>query len=405
VKTLGAFIVSVVLFLGGRANAEDLLDRVDEALTFSALHDQVRARLSGLIDLEGYAYQQPAPSLIYADANSLFNPRFSFFLDAQLGAHVYLFSQSRVDRGFDPSDGGLEARMDEYALRVTPWNDGRLSLQVGKYATVVGNWVSRHLSWDNPFVMAPLPYENLTAVRDSAAPASAADFLAVSSDEKYEYQPVIWGPDYATGASVAGKAGRFDYAAEIKNSALSARPESWDATSVGFDDPTFSGRVGYRPNAMWNLGLSGSEGSYFRPDAASTLPAGTGLGDYREFVVGQDLSFAWHHVQVWLEFYEARFEVPRVGNADVFSYYLEAKYKFTPQLFGAVRWNQQLFGEVPDGSSSFSRWGRDTWRPDLALGYRFTAHTQLKLQYSLQHQDNAACEINHIVAVQFTVRY
>ena len=66
------------------------------------------------------------------------------------------------------------------------------------------------------------------------------------------------------------------------------------------------------------------------------------------------------------EFYEARFQVPRVGNADTFAYYIEAKYKFTPQLFGAIRWNQQLFGDVSDPSSGSIRWSQDLARIDLA---------------------------------------
>ena len=97
---------------------------------------------------------------------------------------------------------------------------------------------------------------------------------------------------------------------------------------------------------MWSFGFSASNGSYFRPEAQATLPPGRDIGDYRELVLGQDASFAWHHLQVWAEVYEARFEVPRVGNADTLAYYLEAKYKFTPQFFGALRWNQQLFSNV-----------------------------------------------------------
>ena len=36
-----------------------------------------------------------------------------------------------------------------------------------------------------------------------------------------------------------------------------------------------------------------------------------------------------------------------MGNADTFAYYLEGKYKFTPQFFAALRWNQQLFRHRP----------------------------------------------------------
>ena len=44
--------------------AQDLFDRVDQALTVTAFHDQVRARLSGLADVEGYYFQKPPPGLI-----------------------------------------------------------------------------------------------------------------------------------------------------------------------------------------------------------------------------------------------------------------------------------------------------------------------------------------------------
>ena len=388
-----------------RLDAEDCFDRVNEWLTFTACHDLIRTRVSGLMDLEGYAFTQPAPGLLYTDDNKLFNSRLTLFLDAQLGPHVYAFAQGRVDRGFDPSNSSEQARADEYALRITPWDDGRFNLQVGKFATVVGNWVERHQSWENPFVTAPLPYENTTAIYDAEAPASAQDFVGARTDPKYEYCPVIWGPSYATGASISGRLGKFDYAAEMKNATLSSRPDSWSATQVGFQHPTLSGRLGFRPNEMWNLGVSASDGPYYLAEAQRSLPLGHSLGDYRELVLGQDLSFAWHHFQLWAECYEVRFDVPRVGNADTLAYYLEAKYKFTPQLFGAVRWNQQLFANVPDGLGGAASWGRNLWRIDTALGYRFTAHLQGKVQYSLQCENSGASDFGHLVAAQFTVRF
>src|SRR5437667_2921230 len=379
-----AFLVACTAYA---TEPDDFLDRLDTALTIASFHDNLRLRLSGTIDLEAYRLQQPAPGLIDSKIDNLFNPRLTLFLDAQIGSHIYFFTQARLDRGFDPSDEGAQVRLDEYALRITPWADGRFTLQLGKFATVVGNWVPRHLSWDNPFVDAPLVYENITAISDKVAPHSAYDFVfTMYANEKYSFNPVIWGPSYATGVSVSGRLGRFDYAAELKNASLSSRPESWSATEVDFEHPTFSARVGFRPNQMWNFGLSASDGPYFRPEAEQTLPPGRSTGDYREFVLGQDAGFAWHHLQLWAEFYEARFEVPRVGDADTFAYYFEAKYKFTPQLFGALRWNQQLFSNIPDGAGGQVRWSQDLWRIDAAAGYRFTSHTQLKLQYSFQKE-------------------
>jgi hypothetical protein len=400
---LPVFSLGLLACTASALELDDWLERLDAALTVSAFQDNLRARLSGTIDIEGYHYEQPAPGLINSKIDNLFNARLTLFLDAQLGPQIYFFAQSRLDRGFDPSNHGAQVRLDEYALRFTPWDDSRFTLQIGKFATVVGNWVPRHLSWENPFINAPLIYENITPVSDKIAPGSPMYFIFYA--DKYEFNPVIWGPSYASGVSISGRLGKFDYAAEIKNASLSSRPESWNTTEVGFDHPTFNARLGFRPNQMWNFGFSASDGPYFRPEAEPTLPPGRDIGDFRELVLGQDASFAWHHLQIWAEVYEARFEVPDVGDADTLAYYLEAKYKFTPQLFGALRWNQQLFGNIDNGRGGTMRWSQDLARIDVAAGYRFTAHTQLKLQYSFQQETSGPRDSNHLFAAQFTIRF
>ena len=383
--------MSAMCRLSARA---DFFEKVHDALSLNDPQDRFHFQMSGLADLEMYLIDQPAPGLLFTDRDFLLNPRLTLFLDAQIGSKIYVFAQTRVDRGFDSSDGGAQLRLDEYFLRYSPAKS--INVQIGQFATVIGNWVSRHDSWQNPFINAPLPYENLTGMWDSWAPEDTDELLEWGHvgeydngdySDKYLRLPIIWGPSYASGIAVSGSCGRFDYAAEMKNAALASRPESWSVTQTGFEHPTFNGRVGFRPNEMWNLGLSASAGPYLTSEAAPSLPAGRGIGDYREFVLAQDVSFAWHHLQLWAEFFESRFQVPRIGNADTFSYYFEAKYKITPQLFGALRWNQQLFGTIRDEESR-AKWGNDIWRIDAAIGYRFTGYLQGKLQYSFSHQDS-----------------
>jgi hypothetical protein len=401
------------------AAVDDFLDRFDDFLTVNLLSGGVKARLSGTVDLEAYSFSQPPPGLIYTDRYSFFNPRLTLFLDAQIGPKLYLFAQARWDKGFDP--GTVESRLeaDEYALRYTPWDDGRLSVQVGKFATVFGSWAPRHLTWDSPFISAPLPYENLTGMWDESAADSVDTLHAWGGVGKYAGTlsrsdtltsrllrlPVIWGPSYTTGIAVFGHVGKFEYAAEMKNAALSSRVEYWNATEAQWDRPTFTGRLGYRPNQSWSFGFSGSVGCYLSDEADESLAAGHSLSDYRQIVLGQDISFEWHHWQLWAEFIESRFEIPTVGNADSFAYYIEAKYKFTPQLFGAVRWNQHIFGTIADSSGIEEKWGGDIWRTDLALGYRFTAHAQLKIQYSVERHAADYSGFGHTFAGQFTLRF
>jgi hypothetical protein len=402
-------VLSLLLTFGGGARA-DFFDKAHDALSLNDPDHRFQLQLSGLVDLETYIIDQPAPALIFTNRDFLLNPRLTLFLDAQFGSKIYVFVQSRVDRGFDPSDDGAQIRLDEYFLRYSPAKT--VNFQIGQFATVVGNWVSRHDSWQNPFINAPLPYENLTGIWDSVAPREAdvllywahvGDYDSGDYSDKYRRLPIIWGPSYASGVSISGTLGRFDYAAEMKNAALASRPESWSITQVGFAHPTFNTRLGFRPNEMWNLGVSASAGPYLLSEAEPTLSAGRTIGDYREIVLAQDISFGWHHLQLWAELYETRFEVPRVGNADTFAYYVEAKYKITPQLFGALRGNQQLFGTIRDEDQRV-KWGNDVVRIDAALGYRFTNYLQGKFQYSYTHQDSAQ-EGAHLIAAQLTLKF
>ena len=395
----------LLLVTTAHAEVEDLLDDLDASLNAHTADGNFAVRFSGRLDTEAYLLQQPAPGNLYTNHDFLFNPRLSLYLDAQLGPQLYLFVESRFDRGYDPTDADLTARLDQYALRWTPWEQGWFNVQVGKFGTVVGNWASRYDSWTNPFVTDPLVYANVTHIYDSEVPPDRFDFSGPLDEEKYDYNPVIWGANDASGVSIFGSLGKFDYAAEMKNSGLSSRPEAWDVTQVGFSHPTYSARLGFRPDEAWNLGISGSVGPYFLDAVAPDLPKGKGIDDYRQITFGQDASYEWHHWQLWAEVFESRFQVPLVGNADTLSYYVEAKYKFTPQLFGALRWNQQLFSGVPNEDGGKSPWGADIWSIDAAVTYRFTPHIQMKLQYSFIRQQLAGQPEENLLAAQFTVRF
>ena len=395
--------------------ASELFDRVEEALTFSGPEGRVRGRLSGMVELEGYALQPPFPGVIQTDRDQLFAPRLIVFVDAQAGSHLYLFAQARADRGFDPGEGKGAVRLDEYALRYTPWKSGVFNAQIGKFATIVGNWAGRHSGWSNPFITAPLPYEYLTGIWDTEAIRTSNVLLqwshvrpglpaAISAFEKSLRIPIVWGPSYATGMAVAGDEGRLRYAAEVKSGSLSSRPEAWHHSREQRHHPTVSGRVGFRPNQMWDLGLSACGGAYLRESAGRSVAIDHGRGDYQQWVLAHDVAFAWRHWQVWGEVYASRFEIPNVGDADTLAYYVEAKYKFTPQFFGALRWNEQRFATIPDRGKR-TRWGHDVWRIDVAPTYRFTPHTQLKFQYSLQHGDSAPRQTTRTMAVQAVVRF
>lgn len=382
------------------------LDRLDRSLHLQTPNGFFRTDLSVLFDLEAYYIDQRPPGLIFDESDS-FNPRLSLFLDTRLGTHWYSLVQFRVDRGFDPGVFNNDARFDEYLIRYTPFDDPRLNLQAGKFATVIGNWVPRHDSWNNPFITAPLPYENVLTVSDQDSPPRAP-FLTRKNraDNKQGWMPLIWGPSYASGASIFGSVKRFDYALEVKNASISSRPSAWDH-NVDMDNPTFSSRVGYRPNAAWNIGVSASHGTHLLETVEKhpAWPVGQEVDDYAQTTFAQDISYAHGHWQLWGEIFLSRFEVPNLGDADTAAYYLETKYKFNPRLFGALRWNQQFFNEVPNGLGGKTHWDNQVWRIDSVLGYRFGRHLQTKLQYSYTHHHGPLQQGEQLVAGQMTLKF
>jgi hypothetical protein len=398
-----------------RGGTEEFFDRVAQALTVSSADARIRARVSGTMELEGYAVQLPAPGVLRTTRGRWLTPRLTTFLDAQIGPGVYVFAQARADHGFDPGDDTSRGRLDEIAVRYSPWRDGRLHVQAGRFATLVGNWANRHDGWSNPFITAPLPYEHLTGMWDSDAIRNSTVLLqwshvrpglpaGVKAIEKALRVPIVWGPAYATGAAVAGEAGPWRYAAELKSSALSSRPEAWAHPREQRHHPTWSARLGYRPGPAWSFGVSASAGPYLRESAARSVPAGRNRGDYRQTVLAHDAGFAWRHLQVWAEIYASRFAIPGVADADTLAWYVETKYKLTPRFFGAVRWNQQIFGTIPERGAAVE-WGRDVARLDVSAGYRCSPQAQLKLQYSLQRGDSGPRRHTRLLGAQLTVRF
>lgn len=405
-SVIGTAALSLVLASAVPTAAQEFLDRVQEALDLSTPNGQARVNFSSLFDLEGYVYQDPPPGLIFGDT-AFVNPRLRLFGEAQFGEQWYAFAQFQANRGFDPRAQVRNAQFYEYFLRWTPSPSGVANLQFGEFATCFGSWVKRHYSWDSPFVTAPTPYEQVLTISDMTAPASPQAFLARKSipANKQSWVPLIWGPSYTSGGTVFGSVERWDYAVEFKNASLSSRPPAWSAFDQGWQDPTISGRVGWRPSAEWNIGLSGSGGTYLLPPAATTLPPGTDLGDFQQYTAGLDVGWSRHRWQLWSEVFLARFQVPTVGNADLVGAYVEAKYKFTTHLWGAARMNVMMFGDVSDGAGGQARWDNNAWRMDLSAGWRFNEHWQLKLQYSYGDEQSPGIEGNNLFAGQITLRF
>jgi len=397
-------LFAILCLLTPVVHAQEFLESLDEALTLTSPDQTFRADLSGLIDLEFYVPETPAMGLLDTDDDVFFNPRLTLFLDIQATEHLRAHAQMRVDRGFDPGfapDG--QTRLDEYFLEWKPTSKDWINFRLGKFATAFGAWTERRLSWDNPMITAPMAYTDMLPVSDDRA-VPLAGFLGRRQmpDNRRTWLPILWGPSYASGASVFGQIGVVDYAFEIKNASISSAPRAWDVVENGWDATNYTGRLGWRPTPEWNVGTSFSHGPYLMEEAQDFLPAGKSYRDFNQTTYGLDASWSHGSWQIWSELITSRFEVPNVGAVRVVSGFLETKYKLSSEWWLAARWNQSWFGDIPGTDTA---WDNDGWRADLSVGYRFSRHLQAKLQYSLAERSGQDEEGNHLVGGQITVKF
>jgi hypothetical protein len=379
--------------------AQQSLDALGERLNFSSASGAFTARLSVMGDLTVYGADRPPPDMLFSDDQVFVAPGVSLFLDAQAGTRLSFHAQVRADRGFDPGskpDGSVRA--DEYFVQWQALPE-TLDVRAGKFATVFGTWPARKLAWDNPLVTAPMMHDDVAPVRDNAAPVNLAAFLARQDgpDLKHNWVPVVWGPSYATGVALLGKAGAADLAVELKNRPVSARPETWDDFDTA---PTVSARAGLKPSPEWSFGVSYSDGAYLREAARPTLPADAHLDDFQQEVWGIDAAYAHHAWQLWGELAHASFDVPKVGRVSLVSGYVEARRKLGSAYWVATRLNGAWFGDAPGTNTP---WDRDAWRIDLGLGWRYSEHIEAKLQYSYGDRKGQDANGHNLLALQAVI--
>jgi hypothetical protein len=399
-----ATMLILVAILTSPSHAQNAFEALGQKLRVISVGCSRCARLALMSDVTVFVPERPPPGLLLSNAVPFVAPRAALLFDTALGPRLTAHVQARIDRGYDPGrHPGGDARFDEYFVEATFDDTLPLSVRAGKFATVFGSWVERHLAWDNPLITAPALYEDMVAITDRAAPADLASFLARGDlpDNKAGWVPLVWGPSYTTGAALATNIAAFELAVEVKNAALSSRPAAWSAVDRGFETaPTVTGRVAWQPRADWTFGMSGSRGPYLRREARASLPPGRDLDDFLQTLLAVDLTYERHRLQVWLELVRGGFEVPRVGDVDTFSGFVEVRYKFAPQWWFAGRWNQSWYDDTPGLDRA---WDRALRRLDLGLGYRHDAHVEIKLEYSRGDQSGGDTNGNHLFATQLVI--
>lgn len=333
----------------------------------------------------------PPPALLVSDDEVFLAPVLRLDADGSAGDRMFLHATLRADRGSDAvTEEHGDIRLDEIFLRWRMADDQRLNVQIGSFPTVFGGWVAGHDFFDDPFLTAPLPYSRIVGVQTrNPAAVSAAAIAArdqgsappVSSLAKENWASVIWGPAYATGASVFGSTEHFDYAAEVKNCGLSAHPDSWQGN--GFGDPAVSARIGWRPDAAWAIGASASRGPWLEDSAPGVDPS-----DLRQTALGLDLRWAHRAFIVTGECILTEFSTPDAGDLRAASMHLGGRWKFSPGMWLAARFGGLLADEARGPAGEPVEWQPGVWRAELAAGWQPVSQVLVKAGWSCTRTDD-----------------
>jgi len=412
---------------------ESFLERLRQFQSFGTEDGQISFNADVWLTLDYMVFSTPPPGFIQTSNGQIFAPTLSGLFTLDISKHLEFVFLGLVNRGFDPTETSVQSQPAEYYTQVTPFDTPVLNFKGGKFQTAFGQWTNRHFSTQNSLINAPMMYGQMTSVTDGNDGAPIAPNTsglvrrktsAVPVPPVTKWIPIVWGPSYASGFQLNGTVGtlqQLDWAFEMKNASLSSRPQEWDLWNRGFNYPTFTGRVGFRPDAAWNIGVSGSSGSYISqagygkysaPYSPGKPAAGSSISDARQTVIGTDISYAHGPLELWSEFAWSQYSIPNTtptgtssGDVGAYSYFVEGKWKFMPQFWLSGRWNQQLYSNITQTNGIETPWYNNLWRADACLGFKINRFTQFKVQYSYTEEAGNVDPGQNLFAVELVIQF
>jgi hypothetical protein len=260
-----------------------------------------------------------------------------------------LVAYGLVDATTSSAGDDYDAHVDQAGVRYThsPW----LVIDAGRITAPLGTFAARRFSWRNPLIGAPDGY------------------------------PVT----YPYGVVFSGAAKLVD----VRAGAVSLPLAHEDYTP----EPDHALRpvlaVGVTPVFGFRLGAGYTWGPYLGDSVVGADAGNRPWRSYDQRVTTADLSFSRGYFELVAEAAHSSYDVPtRAEASEGVTWYVEAKYTFTPRLFVATRLGRNDYPFI-------RRVAPDTWvarstdfhDEELGIGVRLGAFTLLKASYRQDRWD------------------
>jgi hypothetical protein len=344
---------------------------------------------------------------------------------------LYAFYEGRIDHmeGLAGSDPRIQQTYEYPVIQAyirynskIPWG---LNIQVGKFGTPFGEFMTRNYPDQNPLIGAPLIYSYRTTISASKIVQDPGDLLSS------RYRPRIpriygyrsgdgWLPlinyAYPTGIMVYGNPRVFDYRLAVVNSAIS--------NPLDLDQP--GQRAQWVAGGGWTimpglrLGTSLAVGPYLSGSVNSQLPVGTSLRDYTQRALDLDFEYTLHHIETYGELLFTNFKVPNINQRlGATGYYVELKYTWAPRIYTVLRWNQIFFDRFRQsayspygepGSPEFNsfagaRFDYNINSLEVGFGFRITGKLLTKVAYQHDQTLGGMDPRNNVFAAQLVYSF
>ena len=293
----------------------------------------------------------------------------------------------------DTTGGPWSALPTALYLRVRPWRDRPIDLQIGRIPPVFGAAGRRVYAHNQVLIGYPLNWQYLTVLRPDSVP-STADELLSARGSYYGYS--VGADGYARGVPLA-TAFRYDTGAEVRfgderspvsmSAALTAGTLSRPGMRDSNGGPQVSARAAFRPVMGLVAGVSFAEGRFLARQVKDSLPAASRERRYAQRTWGADVEYSRGYWLVRGELVSARWrlpalEAPRLDQPlRATGVTLEGQYRLTPRLTAAARVDRLSFSRVR-GTYVEMPWDAPVTRVEAGVAFKLTR--QLIARTSLQ---------------------
>lgn len=416
-----------------------LLARILACLLFSLLYGDnklvsasERLGLQGIGDLgltnTGIPYTYYYPT---TNRQTNLNGQFILLGSFRITDSLYAFYEGRIYHveGLEGSDPRIQKTYDypvnQAYIRYSLKSPSFLNIQVGKFGTPFGEFISRNYPNQNPLIGSPLIYYYRTTISASHILQNPVDLLY------YRYRVRIpqiyvdgneagWLPlvnyAYPTGIMVYGNTKKFDYRFAAVNSSIS---NPLNVNQSGQRAQWIAGG-GWTIIPGLRLGTSVTEGPYLDGSVNSQLPAGTSLRDYTQKALDFDFEYTLHHLEAYGELLFTNFKVPNINQRlGATGYYVELKYNWAPRFYTALRWNQIFFDRVQPSAeypyegltyqqlshSAGARFDYNVNSLEVGLGFRVTERLLTKVSWQHDRILGGLDPRNNVFAAQLVYSF